>query len=179
MSRDLTTLRRVWLAALAALLLLSAAPLAAGAAAGDALGGPSQPTLPVALPLALLGSVGVAAIVAVVAVDRLYVLTPPTDDVDAVRRLQVRSLLQYGLAEAPVLLGVALAVAIGPAWVIVAATVPALVALGLAAPRLARLDRLDQAWEARGHDVSIRRGLAEVADPDDADGSDASDASGT
>lgn len=169
--RDLRTLHRVWAAALGALVLLALAPLLAEFVGGAPTDPPAGPdALPVMLPVILLASLAVATCVGVVATDRLFVATPPTDDADAIRRLQVRSVLQYTLAEFPVILGVLLAVLIGPAWL---AAVPAPVAglaLVLAAPTEQRLRRLDAGWERDGHDVSLLRGLGSSGGGPDASG---------
>lgn len=159
-ARDLATLRRVWAAALGALVLLALAPVIAEFIAGAPTDRPAGTEgLPVVLPVALLVSLAVAACAAVVATDRLFAVTPPSDDADAVRRLVVRSVLQYAVAEFPVIVGVLLAVLIGPAWIAAVPAPLAGLALMLAAPSERRLRRLDAAWRRDGHDVSITRGL--------------------
>lgn len=170
------TLRRAWLATLVPVPLLVAVAPVAGALSptGTVLGGPRPaPDLPVALPLILIVSLAIAATVAVVATDRLFIATPPSDDADALRRLRLRSVWQASVAEVPVLLATLLAVLLGPGWIAAVGGAGTLVALLAARPSRRRLARLDAGWAAVGVDVSLRRGLtSDDPDGDHADGVD-------
>ncbi len=124
----------------------------------------AEPDLPAALPAALVAAVGVAAIVGVEVVDRTFAALPPADDRAALVDYRVRFWLQIALLEAPVLLSVALAFVLGPAWLVLPGILAAVVALVRIRPTRRRLRRFDAAWHAAGHDVSIERALGRVAD---------------
>jgi formate hydrogenlyase subunit 3/multisubunit Na+/H+ antiporter MnhD subunit len=182
MSDVRTDLQRLWLATLVPVVILVAVPPIAGfvSPTGTVLGGPRpSPDLPLALPLLLLGTLSIAAAVAVVATDRLFVATPPTDDVDALRRLRLRLVWQASVAELPVLLATLLALLLGPGWLAAVGGAGTLLALLLARPSPRRLARLDAGWAAAGVDVSLRRGLtAGGADGESAGGADRTDGGG-
>lgn len=116
-------------------------------------------TVPAVLPAALALAAGAASLVGTVAIDRGLLASAPADDRAAVAELRSRLVLQMAIAEFPALLAVALAFVLGPPWVATAGALPALAALLLIRPRAARLDRIDAAWRAEGHDVSLRRAL--------------------
>jgi F0F1-type ATP synthase membrane subunit c/vacuolar-type H+-ATPase subunit K len=116
-------------------------------------------TVPAVLPAALAIAAGVASVAGTIAIDRGLLARAPADDRAAVAELRSRLVLQMAIAEFPALLAVALAFVLGPPWVATAGALPALAALLLVRPRPARLDRIDAAWRADGHDVSLRRAL--------------------
>jgi F0F1-type ATP synthase membrane subunit c/vacuolar-type H+-ATPase subunit K len=116
-------------------------------------------TVPAALPAALALAAGAASLAGTLAIDRGLIAAAPDDDRAAVAELRSRLVLQMAIAEAPALLGVALAYVLGPPWVATIGALPALVALLLVRPRASRIDRIDAAWRAGGHDVSLRRAL--------------------
>jgi hypothetical protein len=162
-----TTLHRLWLATLVPVALLVAVPPIAGVVSptGSLLGGPRPaPDLPVALPLVLVLTLSTAAAVAVVATDRLFIAAPPADDVDALRRLRVRTVWQASVAELPVLIATLLAVLIGPGWLAAVGGAGTLLALLLMRPSRRRLARLDAGWAAQGIDVALERGLTPDVD---------------
>jgi hypothetical protein len=64
-----------------------------------------------------------------------------------------------GIAEAPVLLGVALAFVLGPRWAAAVGAVGGFAVLAVARPTVARLSRIEAAWQAAGHDVSLVRAV--------------------
>jgi hypothetical protein len=159
---DAHALYRLWLATLVPVPLLVAVAPVAGALSdtGSVLEGPRPATdLPVVLPLVLIVSLSIAVTVAVVATDRLFIATPPSDDADALRRLRLRSVWQASVAEVPVLLATLLAVLLGPAWIAAVGGGGTLLALLAARPSARRLARLDAGWAAAGADVSLQRGL--------------------
>ena len=116
-------------------------------------------TVPAVLPVLLAAAAGAGALVGIVALDRGLTATTPRDDRAAVAELRSRLVMQAAIAEAPALLGVALAVVLGPPVTATAGALPALVGLLLVRPGAARLARLDAAWQAAGADVSLRRSL--------------------
>jgi len=124
-----------------------------------------EPTLPVALPLALSASVAVATGVGVLAIDRIFAASPPADDQAAVGELRTRMVLQAVLAETLVLVTTILAAMIGPRWNVAIGAVAAVAILLWIRPRPARLHRFEAAWAAAGADVSLRRGLGLVPPP--------------
>lgn len=176
MSEGYRSLQRLWLATLAPVPLLVAVPPVAGALSptGSVLGGPRPaPDLPVALPVILVVSLSLAAVVAVVATDRLFIATPPSSDADALRRLRLRAVWQASVAEVPVLLATLLAVLLGPGWIGAVGGAGTLIGLLAARPSRRRLGRLDAGWAAAGVDVSLHRGLtADGAGGESAGGAD-------
>jgi hypothetical protein len=122
-------------------------------------------TVPAVLPAVLALAAGAASLAGTVAIDRGLIAAAPADDRAAVAELRSRLVLQMAIAEAPALLGVALAYVLGPPWVATVGALPALIALLLVRPRASRIDRIDAAWRAGGHDVSLRRALL-GSDPD-------------
>lgn len=123
-------------------------------------------TVPAVLPAVLALSVGVAALVGMVALDRTLMATPPADDAAAAIELRARLVIQAAIAEAPVLIAAAMAFVLGPPWIVLAAAIPVLAGMGLVYPGPRRLARLDTAWAAAGADVSVGRALS---DPDQAE----------
>lgn len=117
----------------------------------------ADPDLPAVLPAGLIAAVGVAAIIGVEAVDRTFAAGAPADDRAALVEYRVRFWLQIALLEFPVLLGVAVAVVLGPGWVVIVGMAAAVVALVRIRPSVRRLRRFDHTWQAQGHDVSIER----------------------
>ena len=133
-----------------------------------------EPRLPAVLPLGLAAVIGVAGVVAVVAIDRVFAASPPDDDDAALGELRTRLVLQAVVAETVVLLTTVVAFMFGPRWSVTIGGVAGAVILLWVRPRAARLARFDAAWAAAGHDVSLRRGLDPAfrggetdGDPDD------------
>lgn len=117
-----------------------------GAVAPWALPDPDS-TVPAALPVALIGSAVAGALVGVAVLDRGLVARRPTDEDDAARELLTRLVLQVALLEAPTLLAVAIAVVLGPPWLVLVAALPALAGLLAIRPGPGRRARLRRAWE--------------------------------
>ncbi|MEX1178568.1 MAG: hypothetical protein WEB09_08910 [Nitriliruptor sp.] len=122
-------------------------------------------SVPAVLPVALILAVGAAGLVAVAAIDRGLRAHPPADDEAAVTELRSRLVIQMAVIDAPMLLGIALAVVLGPPWLVAVALLPTAVSLLVVRPTGDRLDRIDASWSAAGADVSLRRALR---DPDPA-----------
>jgi hypothetical protein len=121
------------------------------------------PSLPAALPLLLAATIGAAAVLATIGIDRVFAATPPPDDTAAIAELRTRMVLQAVLAETTVLVTTVLAAMIGPRWNVAIGGLAAVVILLWVRPSPARLRRFDRAWRAAGADVSLERGFA-VAD---------------
>lgn len=121
-----------------------------------------EAAVPAVLPVTLALTTGLAALAAIVALDRTLRATPPADDDAAAAELRTRLVLQAAVAEAPVLLAVALAFVVGPVWSVPAAAVPALTGLVLVRPSAARLLRFDRSWTAAGADVSLVRAIPDA-----------------
>lgn len=118
------------------------------------------PSLPPALPLLLAATIGAAAVLATVAIDRVFAATPPSDDTAAIAELRTRMVLQAVLAETVVVLTTVLAAMVGPRWNVAIGGLAAVVILLRVRPTTARLERFDRAWQAAGADVSLTRGFA-------------------
>jgi len=118
------------------------------------------PSLPPALPLALAATIGAAAVLAAVAIDRVFAATPPSDDTAAVAELRTRMVLQAVIAETVVLVTTILAAMIGPRWNVAIGGLAAVAILLRVRPTSTRLHRFDRAWQAAGADVSLMRGFA-------------------
>jgi len=118
------------------------------------------PSLPVALPLLLAATVGAAAVLATIGIDRVFAATPPADDTAAIAELRTRMVLQAVLAETVVLITTVLAAMLGPRWNVAIGGLAAVVILLRVRPTTARLRRFDRAWQASGTDVSLERGFA-------------------
>lgn len=146
----LTLLRRLWVGVAAGLLVLTVFVLVAAGA---------RSTVPAPLPLALAAVAGVAAVIGARAVDRVFAATPPSDDEAALAELRQRAYLVVGIAEAPVLLGVAIAFVIGPRWAAAVGALGGLSVLIVARPTVARLARIEAVWQDAGHDVSLLRAV--------------------
>lgn len=132
----LVPLRRVRMAALAAVPLLAALVLATAEPAS---------TVPVVLPVLLALATGAAAVAGVVAADRMLERRTPTVD-EAGPALQAHGFLQLAIAEFPLLLAVAMAYVMGPPWVVAVGAAAALGALLVGAPTTARARRLEAVW---------------------------------
>jgi hypothetical protein len=144
----LRTLARLWAGAAVAIAVLAVVVLATSDAAS---------TVPAWLSVALTVAVSAGAVAGVLAVDRSLVVSPPADDAAAADELRTRAYLQLAILEAPVLLGVALGFTLGPPWVATVGAAGGLASLVLTAPHRRRLGRLEAAWQAAGHDVSVLR----------------------
>jgi hypothetical protein len=127
------------------------------------------PSLPVALPLLLAATIGIAAVLAAIGIDRVFAATPPTDDTAAIAELRTRMVLQAVIAETAVLVTTVLAAMIGPRWNVAIGGLAAVVILLRVRPTTARLRRFDRSWQAAGAEVSLERGFA-AADGADATG---------
>ena len=153
---QLVVLRRRWnLAAVGAgVPTVLLAPVAGGSS-----------SLPPLLPLGLVAGLGAAAVLAVIAIDRLFAASPPEDDLAALRELRSRLLAQAVIAEAVVLVGAAIAFAFGPRSAALVGGVAAVVALVAVRPTPARMRRFDAAWSVAGRDVSLQRALERAPTP--------------
>lgn len=109
--------------------------------------GGRQPDLPGWMPALLVASVGVGASLAVHAMERLLAATPPPDEAAALTTVRVRSLVQWAVAEAPLLTGVVVALVLGPGWVVVVGALGSVEALLYTRPSAARFARLSRAWQ--------------------------------
>lgn len=154
----LRRLHRVWLAFMVILVILAASLLVIDVV-------PSS--LPAALPAALAAVAGIAGIVSVVAIDRTFAATPPTDDARALREYQARQALQFAVSLAPAVLGVALAAVLGSVTAAAIGVACAFAALLRARPTTARLQRIEATWADQGGEVSAWRAAGEDrTDPD-------------
>jgi hypothetical protein len=144
-SEPLASLRRLWVIAAVAILLLATVVVLSSDAAS---------TVPAALPVLLTLAVAAGAVAGVVAVDRSLAATPPADPDHAVAEVRTRAFLQLAILEAPLLLGVALGFTLGPSWVAAVGAAGALVALALSWPSSARLERLTSTWRASGAEIT-------------------------
>ena len=113
--------------------------------------------IPPVLPATLAAAAGLGAFVAIVAIDLTFAASPPANDTRALHEFEARATLGFAIAQAPAVLGFALAWAFGR-------LLPAAIGVGLAAacllrarPSDARLERLETAWSDAGKDVSARR----------------------
>lgn len=146
----LRTMSTIWVAFVATVPVLVVVTLLAG---------DRTPELPVILPAVLVVSVGVATIVAVVALERMLAASPPADLDAAFATVRARRLTQWAVSEAPMMLAIALALVLGPPWVVAVGASGTLCALAIARPGAASLERLDRAWQAAGSPVSLAREL--------------------
>lgn len=146
--RVLHSVQLIWTGVLAGLVLVAVLVLVLAGARSE---------VPTVLSAALVAAMGAAAIVGVEAVDRTFAAAPPENDRAALTEYRVRFVLQIAILEAPVLLAVAMAFVLGPAWIIALGAGGAFVALLRVRPSLARLRRFDATWQAAGHDVSLVR----------------------
>lgn len=121
-----------------------------------------QPDLPLLLPVALLAAISIAMFVGVVAVERLFVATPPVDDGAALAGYQTRFFVQLAIGQLPLLLGFVLAFALGPPWIALVGALGTLACALRSRPSYERFARLDRGWQAEGHDVSILRLLRDA-----------------
>jgi len=134
---DLTSLRRVWLAFTAGIVVLPVVVLLTADATS---------TLPTFLPVLLVVVVGAGAAVGVVAAERALAGQRPAPE-EAVGALRTQAYLQLAVGEFPLLLSVAMAFVLGPPWLVVIGAVVALAALAVGRPTPARLRRLEAGWE--------------------------------
>jgi hypothetical protein len=150
-SDPLASLRRLWVAAAVAIVLLATVVVLTSDASS---------TVPAALPVLLTLAVAAGAVAGVVAVDRSLAATPPADPDHGMAEVRTRAFLQLAILEAPLLLGVALGFTLGPPWVAAVGAAGALVALVLSWPSAARLERLTRTWRADGVEITLdgRRG---------------------
>ena len=147
---QLAALRRIWNGCVTGLVVLASALTSLASSAS---------TLPAILPLGLAAAVGVAAVCAVIGVDRVFAASPPESDELAVRQLRGRLVVQAAIAWAAVLVGTLVAFAFGPRWSVIVGAMAALVALLRIRPSWDRLARFDAAWCRTHRDVSLRRAL--------------------
>jgi hypothetical protein len=136
-------------------LAVASAPLLLGVVAWLALD--RQPDVPVALLVALVGALTLAMLIAIAAVERLLLASPPATDGEALAAYRTRFLVQLALSELPGLLAFALTFAFGPPWLGLVGGVGSLVCALSFRPTRDRMGRMDRAWQARGHDVSMLR----------------------
>lgn len=147
-SPELTSVQRIWLAFLVGV----AAVAVVVVVIADV-----EPTLPVALPAALAATMGGGALLGVLAIDRIFAATPPTDDTTAWTEYRTRLVLQAVLAETAVLGAVVVTFFFGPGWIAGIGGLAGVTALLVVRPSLRRLARFDAAWRAQGSDVSLLR----------------------
>ena len=141
-------LHRLWLAfVLVVVGILATVPLLA----------PDPSDIPLALTGTLAVAGGVAAVVAIVAIDLTFAASHPSDDARALREYEARVTLGLAIAQAPAVLGFALAFAFGQRLPAAIGGGFALIALARARPSRARLLRLEDAWQTAGRDVSALR----------------------
>lgn len=136
-SPALVPLRRVRFATVAAIPLIAAVVL--GTAAADS-------TVPPVLPVLLVAVTGAAAIGGVLAANRMLERQSPVPT-EAAGALRAHGFLQLAIAEFPLLLAVAIAYVMGPAWVVLVGAAAALAALLVGAPTTARARRLEGLWD--------------------------------
>jgi hypothetical protein len=153
----LVTCQRLWAAFVTGVLLFAAVVTVLA---------DTTSTLPAALPAVLAAAIGMAAIVMVLAIERTFAASPPTDDRAALSDYRMRLILQAVVAETSLLGAVVLTFVFGPSWVAAIGGVGAIAALAAIRPTRARFARLDAAWASAGADVSLLRG-AEAAAPGD------------
>lgn len=158
----LTLLQRLWAAVALGLVLVTVLVLVAAT---------DDSTIPAILPAALTAAGGLAAVVGTRALDRFFAASPPADDATALIEFRQRAYLAVGIAEAPLLLGVALAFVLGPAWIAAVGLAGALAVLAAARPTTGRLASIDAAWQGAGADVSLVRaaGASSAATADRSD----------
>ena len=168
----LRRLQRLWLLFVATLLIIGGSLLFVDLEPG---------TLPVLLPAALAMAGGVAAVLAIVAIDRTFAAAPPEHDLRALREFEARQALQFAVSLAPGLLGFALAFVFGAVLAAAVGWAFAVVALVRARPSQDRLERIERAWDAAGNEVSALRAARagsngngppageQVPEPDDPD----------
>jgi hypothetical protein len=136
-------------------LAVASAPLLLGVVALVAVD--QQPDVPVGLLVALVGALTLAMLVAIAAVERLLLASPPTTDGDALAAYRTRFLVQLALSELPGLLAFAMTLAVGPPWLGLVGGLGSFACAWSCRPSRDRMGRLDRAWQARGHDVSMLR----------------------
>ena len=113
--------------------------------------------IPLALTATLAAAGGIAAVVAIVAIELTFAAGRPSSDVRALREYEARVTLGLAIAQAPAVLGFALAFVFGQVLPAAVGGGFAVVALARARPSHARLARLEDAWQGAGHDVSALR----------------------
>ncbi len=147
-------LRRLWLAfvlvVLGILLVLPVLDLE-----------PSE--VPLALTATLATAGGAAALIAIVALDLTFAAGRPTDDTRALREFEARVTLGLAIAQAPAVLGFALAFVFGQLVPAAIGGAFALLCLLRGRPTPGRLERLEASWQAAGHDVSALRAARQEA----------------
>jgi hypothetical protein len=153
----LVTCQRLWAAFVIGVMLFATVVTVIAEAAS---------TVPAALPGILAAAIGLAGVVIVVAIERTFAASPPTDDRAALTEYRMRLILQAVVAETSLLAAVVLTFVFGPSWVAAIGGVGAIAALVVIRPTRSRLARLDAAWASAGADVSLLRG-AEAAAPGD------------
>ncbi len=149
MTRTVLRIRRAWWVFGAVLVILGILALIVG----------EQPTsLPVALPIALVGSAGIGSAIAVAAVQRGLARTHPESDAEARNEVLARQALTIAIALAPVLLGVALAATFGHRSSVAVGVLSGAACAAIAYPLVGRLRQLESSWRQAGHDVTILPG---------------------
>ncbi|MEX2503807.1 MAG: hypothetical protein WD378_03090 [Egicoccus sp.] len=157
-SPALAPLRRIRLVTVAVIPLLAAVVLATAAA---------DSTVPAVLPVLLVAVTGAAAIGGVVAANRMLERQAPTA-AEAGAALRSHAFLQLAIAEFPLLLAVALAYVMGPAWVVLPGAAAALAALLIGPPTTARAHRLETLWDLPADTVTHGPpASSDDEDPDD------------
>lgn len=118
---------------------------------------PEPSDIPLALTATLAVAGGVAAVIAIVAIDLTFAAGRPPGDHRALREYEARVTLGIAIAQAPAVLGFALAFVFGQRVPAAVGGAFAVIALIRARPSQGRVERLEGAWQAAGHDVSMLR----------------------
>lgn len=144
-------LRRVWgLCTTVPVLLVAATTLV----------GVDVPRVPALLPTALAVASGVAAYVAIVAVDHLFAASPPRTDEQARSELSRRQRLQLVIGQTPALLGCSLSLVLGGLAPVLAGAGCGIVATVRCRPSRRRLAGIEAVWRAAGSRTSMLRPTA-------------------
>jgi hypothetical protein len=114
-------------------------------------------TVPWFLPVGLVVAVALGVAAAVEAIDRGLRAASPRTDAEARGEVRSRLATQIALAEAPTLLAFALAVMLGPGWVVLVGGVASAATMLRVRPTRSRLRRLEDGWRSADRDVSALR----------------------
>ncbi|GGI09603.1 hypothetical protein [Egicoccus halophilus] len=132
----LSPLRRTWTITAVGVVLLAAVVYVTAA---------PESTLPPALPVLLVGLTGIAAVGGVVGAERSLLAQRPEPGA-AAALLRMQAWLQFAVLLFPLLLSVAAAYVLGPAWVVAPGAVAALAGLAVSRPTADRVGRIEGAW---------------------------------